>query len=491
MALFLPVGHENLQGRRWPYVTIALIVVSVGIFLFTHQAIADEDKELSEVKTRTMLLAIWHPDVERPPKVQQLLEMFQRSYPKYYQQYSAVRRRPESDWELNMREMSEQQAQAEMATLTAELEQYERSGIIERFAFYPYKKDFYRYVTANFLHAGWFALLLDMWFLWLAGTVLEDAWGRIVYPLFFLAACVVSLLTHSLLHPSDVRFVIGPAGAIAALMGAFLVRFPKARIDFLLIWIYMVRPRFNRFKVPAYVILSLWLVMQIVLAAVVGTEGDVAYTALIGGFVFGVAGALVLRVSGVEKDLDSAIEAKVSWSADPRIVEAGELLKTQPDAAIQKLQSVLREKPDMIEAWNLLVPAYWQKQDIAAHNAALATLCRLHIKAKEMDVAWQNYEEFSRNGGEKLPAAEWMELCRWLEKQENWERCAQEYEKYARAYPADRLSVYAFIAAARLLLSKLSNRGEAARLYREAEASPVPHLDWDDAIRRGLRDCGG
>jgi len=489
--MFIPVGHENLQGRRWPYVTIALIVVSVVVFLFTHGQIADEDKELSEAKTRTMLLAIWHPEVERPPKVQQLLDMFQRSYPKYYQLYSSERRKPESDWELNMRMMPALQAQAEMAALTAELEQYERDGILERFAFYPYKKDFYRYLSANFLHDGWFGLLMDMWFLWLAGTVLEDVWGRIVYPLFFLAACVVSLLSHALLHPDDVRYVIGPAGAIAALMGAFLVRFPKARIEFLLIWIYLMRPRFNRFKVPAYVMLSLWLVVQIVMAAVVGAEGDVAYAALLGGFLFGVAGALVLRVTGIEKDLDSAIEAKVSWSADPRIVQAGELIKTQPDMAIQKLESVLRENPDTIEAWNLLVPAYWQKQDIAADNAALATLCRLHLKGKEIEAAWENYEEFSRHGGEKLPAAEWMELCRWLEKQENWERSAQEYERYARAYPADRLSVYALIAAARLLLAKLSNRSEAARLYREAEASPVPHLDWEDAIRRGLHECGG
>jgi tetratricopeptide (TPR) repeat protein len=243
--------------------------------------------------------------------------------------------------------------------------------------------------------------------------------------------------------------------------------------------------------VPAYLLLSLWLAVQLVMAVVAGTEGDVAYAAVIGGFLFGVVGALVLRATGIENDLDAAIESKVSWSADPRIVQAGELLKTQPDAAILKLESVLRENPGMIEAWNLLVPAYEQKKDVVARNNALVTLCRLHVKAKEMDAAWQNYDEFSRHGGEILPGAEWMELCRWLEKQENWERSAQEYQKFARCYPADRLSVYALIAAARLLLSKLSNRGEAARLYREAEASHVPHLDWDEAIRRGLRDCGG
>jgi membrane associated rhomboid family serine protease len=489
--MIFPVGHENLQGRRWPVVTIALIVVSAAVFLATFSRMEDEAQELSEAKTRLMLVAIWHPEAERPPSVQQLLDTFYRGYPQYYQQYASKDRRPESDWEVNMRGYSAAQAQAEMAALTEELAQYERTGIIERFAYYTYKKDFYRYITANFLHSGWLGLLFDLWFLWLAGAVLEDTWGRIAYPIFFFSACVISLLIHGLFHADDVRWVMGPGGAIAALMGAFLVRYPKSRIQFLFIWIFVIRPRFYWFKIPAYVLLSGWVAAQLLMAALAGEAGDTSYAVTLGGFVFGCAGALLLKVTGIENDLDRAIEAKVSWSADPRIVRATELLKTQPDEAIRELQAVVRENPRMIEAWNLLVTAYSQKQDIPALSEALAMLCGLHVKEKEMDAAWQNYEQFIQHGGGSLPAEARMELCRWLEEQQNWERAAQEYEKYAHAYPADRLSIYALVGAARLQLGKLSNRVEAARLYREAEASPIPHLDWDEAIRRGLREAAG
>jgi hypothetical protein len=106
-----------------------------------------------------------------------------------------------------------------------------------------------------------------------------------------------------------------------------------------------------------------------------------------------------------------------------------------------------------------------------------------------MDAALQNFDDFVNSGSENFPPAEWMQLIRWFESQQNWERAAGEYERYAASHPTDRMAVYSLVSAARIQLKNLNNKSEAARLYRAAQSSPIPHLDWDDAISRGLREA--
>jgi hypothetical protein len=83
-----------------------------------------------------------------------------------------------------------------------------------------------------------------------------------------------------------------------------------------------------------------------------------------------------------------------------------------------------------------------------------------------------------------------MELCRYAEDQQSCDRAANEYEKLAEAYPAERNSVLALISAARIRL-RLSDLPQARKLYAAAQASPVPHRDWDETIRKGLEKAGG
>ncbi len=101
-------------------------------------------------------------------------------------------------------------------------------------------------------------------------------------------------------------------------------------------------------------------------------------------------------------------------------------------------------------------------------------------------LAWTNAPDA---GGEKLPGTTWLELCRYLETQQNWERAVMEYEKLAEAYPSDRVSLSALISAARINLKKLNRQDEAVRLYRQADTSPIPHLDWEAAIQAGLKEA--
>jgi len=139
-----------------------------------------------------------------------------------------------------------------------------------------------------------------------------------------------------------------------------------------------------------------------------------------------------------------------------------------------------------LDAWLLLQQTYWNKQDLPAYHDATAKLCALHLKAREPEQAWQDYEHFLNSGGSKMPAATWFELCRVAENQKNFDRALNEYEKLAAAYPSDRQSLMAQMGAARICVKQLNRPQEALKFYQAASASTVPHLDWNRPSKPGF-----
>ncbi|HYT18920.1 MAG TPA: hypothetical protein VEW05_01690 [Candidatus Polarisedimenticolia bacterium] len=99
----------------------------------------------------------------------------------------------------------------------------------------------------------------------------------------------------------------------------------------------------------------------------------------------------------------------------------------------------------------------------------------------------QSEMEYSNAGGDRMPAGTWLELCRIVEGQENYERAMSEYERLARAYPTERQSLLALLSAGRLALKQLNRPADALRYYRTAKVSTVPHLDWEANIQTGIQ----
>jgi len=288
------------------------------------------------------------------------------------------------------------------------------------------------------------------------------------------------------MYPHSFVPLLGASGAVAALMGAFLVRFPKLKIE--MFWAaFYIR---GRFKAPAWCLLPLWGLMELFYGSIFGQASGVAHWAHVGGFLFGMLAALGLRYSGLEQKASSKIEEKVSWTADPGIVQATELMdQGKLDEAAAKLREHLATKPDSLDAYQILQKLSWRKGDMAGHQAASVKACQLHLKAHDKQAAWADYEEFCNTGGEKLPASTWLELCRFLEEQENLDRAVSEYEKLAAACASDKESVLALIAAGRLCLKRLNRPADALRFYQAAAASAVPHLDWETNIQTGIRNA--
>ena len=212
----------------------------------------------------------------------------------------------------------------------------------------------------------------------------------------------------------------------------------------------------------AYWLLPIWVLMEINYG--MGPGDGVGHWAHVGGFVFGSVAAVALRYSGLERKVNRAIEEKVAWSPPAPITQATELMEhDRLDEAAAILDDYLATEPESVGGWNLLLGIHWQNQKLLECREAANKLCGLHLQAGECEVAWQDYNEFLNLGGDKVSPAVWLELCRVPEQQQDFRRAVREYEKLAAAYPSDRQSLMAQLAAARICLKRLNRPQDALR----------------------------
>jgi len=258
----------------------------------------------------------------------------------------------EDSWDAKIRFLDDPgKLQEEMDTACQQFEEAEHDSILEKYGFVPAHPTAISYLSANFLHGGWLHLIGNMWFLWLAGFILEDNWGRPIYTIFYLLSGVASMQFYAWCSQGSFTPLVGASGAVAALMGAFLVRFPKIKIEMALVTLFY---RF-KFQAAAYWLLPLWLFMEFFYGAALGVGDSVAHWAHVGGFLFGMSGAFVIQKSGLEQKASEEIDSKIGWAGDPEVVRAEEALEqgnVEGDASI--LEQHVATKPDSIDALVIL-----------------------------------------------------------------------------------------------------------------------------------------
>lgn len=139
-------------------------------------------------------------------------------------------------------------------------------------------------VTSMFLHGGYMHIIGNMLFLWIFGDNLEDMLGHVGFALFYLACGVGAGVAHWLSDPGSGVPTVGASGAIAGVMGGYLLLFPRARVDVLFFFVVF----FRIFPMPAWIMLGVWFAMQLYGGASVDVSGGgVAYWAHAGGFLIG------------------------------------------------------------------------------------------------------------------------------------------------------------------------------------------------------------
>ncbi len=140
-------------------------------------------------------------------------------------------------------------------------------------------------LSSMFMHASWMHIIGNMVFLWAFGPAIEDAMGHVGYLFFYLAGGIIAMMAQVLADPSSTIPCLGASGAIAAVMGAFIVTFPHDRIRALIFFLILFRVTY----IPAVFLIGFWFLMQVLNFGVVADvrTGGVAYIAHIAGFIFG------------------------------------------------------------------------------------------------------------------------------------------------------------------------------------------------------------
>ncbi len=212
-----------------------------------------------------------------------------------------------------------------------------------RLAYVPARANFFGLFTYMFAHADIWHLTGNMWFLFLCGLSLEDRWGRLPFAIYYVVAGVVAAGVHHLLTSEPSAALIGASGAVAGAMGAFLVLFATTKIQF--VGFLGLRPR--TFTAPAYVMLPLWALTEVLYGLITTKLGGAGQWADIGGFAFGILVAGLFRMFGVDRRLDDAVERAAVLGDDPRI-DAARMLVARGEAseAVALLEGLAKEKPE-------------------------------------------------------------------------------------------------------------------------------------------------
>src|SRR5262245_33060925 len=286
MFIVIPVAHEQQKVQRLPWVTFALIAINVVVYLITNPGRDDNLREVNQKYDQLFKYYVQHPYLEFPDSMNQFLTQSE------VERIEAMKESAEKPLDQDTLEEEQSKLDEIAGDVTALLNQ----DPFRKYGFVPTDPHLANLFTCMFMHSGFLHLFGNMLFLFLAGCAIEDAWGRPLYLIFYLASGLIATGAHQVIYPHSASPLVGASGAIAGLMGAFLVRLAKTRIRFFyLIWLLFLGFRTGTFFAPAYVVLPLWLLEQFLAASFDdGSGGGVAVWAHIGGFVFGAVVAFVI-----------------------------------------------------------------------------------------------------------------------------------------------------------------------------------------------------
>jgi len=375
MWLILPVGHD--QGvRRFPWVTASIVALCLLLQLHRSFFGASEEQVRAAIEERASIeeeVVLEH----RKAELSKLMADEGGGAEKIEETAKSIRRGTDGTLEKfrsgELTGKDDPRYVKWLATKSRE-EAVRRSDLAERLAYRPSSGLSLGLLTSAFVHAGWLHLIGNMLFLYLVGCNLEDRWGRGVFAGFYLAGCVASAGAYGLWHPNSEVGVVGASGAIAAGMGAFLICFHNTRIKLLIVSLY--RPP-TTMKMYAFWALPAWFLEQAMNSWFESYgAGAVAYSAHVGGFLFGLATAITLKASKIEsRYLLPATAEGVEWQEDPEFLHALDLLKTKDKkaAALPLLQSAVRRQPRHEHAWLELTKLALSFGDTGLTAAALAS----------------------------------------------------------------------------------------------------------------------
>ena len=359
--MIIPYGHENTTVRRLPWVTFCLMGLCVVVFVMMSFSQNGGGARATEDLSEFFQYLTLHPYLDIDPEVESFIlrhvpeEEF-RAFLEFSRESGA--RKPTSP-----RRLAAEQAKLDdiSSKVLASLDEAKQSPFF-RFGLVPADFEPHALITYQFLHGGWLHLFGNLFFLFLAGPFIEDMWGRPLFAGFYLVAGAFSAVMFAARYPALDVPLIGASGAVAGVMGAFLVRFWKTKIRFFY-WFGFIFT--GTFMAPAWLMLPLWFLRELLFAqamdvmAPASGGGGVAHWAHVWGFGFGCLVAVAMAHWKIEERfIHNSIESKITVVDNTSIERAMETAAAgKTDQAVRMLSSELEKQPDSVDAavalWNL------------------------------------------------------------------------------------------------------------------------------------------
>ncbi len=287
--LLLPLSREGGGPRRTPWLTIAIVVANTIALVVLFVA---TDESAVEARVSDLVRFVRdHPYLELSPAAADLLSQaaLNRMATARERSLGALPSMEEFDRARRALDVQEAAVFAAIRDLPS-----------HRWGFVPRDPWSVTLLTSFFLHAGWMHLLGNMLFLWITSPFVEDRLGRPGFAGFYLAAGLAGNAAHWMRYPGTDIPLVGASGAVAGLMGAFLVFFARSRIRFLILPLPII------VALPVLVVMPIWLAEQMWLSRY-SDGSNVAFGAHVGGFVFGLAVAGVVRLTRPERETSARV----------------------------------------------------------------------------------------------------------------------------------------------------------------------------------------
>jgi membrane associated rhomboid family serine protease len=469
--LLIPIGRDDAEIRRHAWVSYTIIGLNVIAFLLTAVAMRPAVMESVEHHWQTAFeLYVRHPYLKPPPDLAKLLTA---------DDLKELRERAEG-----MKTPSPAIVRTQQANLNAIVARAVAAGRelpYMQYGYVPAEGSTFKLFSSMFIHAGILHLLGNMLFFYLSGPFVEDVYGRPLFALLYFAGGIAADLMFAVRDPSSMTPLVGASGAISAVMGAYLIRFYRSKIEFFLLP-FIWRPMFHfRFFLPAFVVLPLWLAQQLWEMQSEGGSG-VAFSAHVGGFVFGCAFGLVMSaVKFEQKFVDPKVTKQTTWVMDDRLARAMEARRFgNADKAKQELAALLRDDPKNIDALRTALDLASDSGDWAAADTLAARLLSAYIDEKHVDTARDFVAEITADRDVRIPkflarAAAFVER--------NGER-DWALELYERLYDTDPVGPGAVgtLVKTSALLRAAGDRTRARDTLQKARTHPACNAEWAQTI---------
>lgn len=466
-----PIGRDDARIRRHAWVSYVIIALNIVVFIVSHAAMMARDVAPLEAK--------WNEIVEHLSQHPYLIPgeglrpMLAPDDLKYLEQAREDWYRNRGGWEPAARR-GERANQRILDDLTAELVSALRETPFHRWGYIPADGSLGTMLTAMFLHGDLGHLIGNLMFFFATAPFIEDVFGRPLFTALYFSGGIAATIAHAATTAVSEAPLIGASGAIAAVMGAYLVRFATSRIEF--IWLPIIfLPRMNvRFFVPAFIVLPMWFALQFYFATRESLLSGVAFWAHVGGFAYGAVFCLLIRVTDVEKRvIDPSIEGKITWRQDPHLLRAAEARAAGDYAGAQReIAAMLKKEPGNLDAHRAGYETAVEGSDAALLGRYAASLLDVLIRGGELDLAREHIDEALSHDAAALPDRFYLRAAQFIEKQGDRRRAAELYEAAVRYHSSEAGAFRAMIQLARL--HRLSGDPDAARLsIRSAQSHPA------------------